>query len=330
MLSAQSSRSFFFVRSAPPWAQLPHPLNTHHPHVANSWQGWSVSELAHSLATTIYSPAPRKPHLQGGCPSRRRFGVALSHLSAIRAASGMPPTPTPTVGRTPLTAEIGGGSPVRHAAFRRSAKSASRVERRRPSDLSEPPPLRIEPPTTSHGFHLSINFTRSPRDRRTINVAFSYKARRLSGTLELRKLLFWLVMLAGLLVPASGLKVTPLGRLAASRGPRTARKVHEGLSALEATSDPLKDEISGFVAREADSLLPDTIDSAASGQLHDGTLAAVVGQLTRFVATGEITLDGLKTVAMRACISAVLHKVAMAALDEGNELAAHIGHCLLG
>jgi len=261
------------------------------------------------------------------------------------------------VGRTPASddavqddAELECSRSVSKARRLRHAETAlgpeGLIQRRSSTDFPDGRPLRkiqSEKPRPCPEWSLSIDFVRTENDRRAIQLDVSYTlprrpTRHVSCTLELRQLLFWFVLLAVVATPVSGLKVTPFGRTMVNQGAhRHMRRVHEGMETISEAlgsapaqvdiSDPLLDEISGMVAKEAQGFLT-MLPGAASDQMGDGTFSAVVGHLTRFVSTGELSMDGLKNTATKACLSALMHKAAMGAIDHGSELAAHVGHCL--
>lgn len=174
-------------------------------------------------------------------------------------------------------------------------------------------------------FGATVEITKSPvTKRRSLEITTIWQSRRATYSIELRKLLFWILFISVMVLPATGLNVNPRARMIVQSGHaplvRNAQQkvatlaapaamqlegLEEGMleeSMLDNTVvNPLVEEISGLMVKE----------SAAVGMIapDDGTLLALISQAAHFVKEGDISLVAFRSVAMRACISAALHKV---------------------
>jgi hypothetical protein len=149
---------------------------------------------------------------------------------------------------------------------------------------------------------------------------------------QVRRLFFWAVLMMLVAVPVSGLKITPLARFIAQSGHApTVREVQTHSATLHyaaQTADTTKaaevHELSEEVVKPT--MRGQTLDDLAScwvqegcdiGALghDDGTAAGLVATLFRFAMDGDISFGSLRSMATRACISAAMHKLTLAAVS---------------
>ena len=180
----------------------------------------------------------------------------------------------------------------------------------------------------SRRYNASISIKRpAPDAPRQVQLTIVWNYRQTVFTASLSRLLFWCVLLLFLLVPASGLKITPTARFLVSHGgDHTVRVVRTLPSASDLSGkelvEPMIDELNHVVMQEAkNGGIPLPLPSDDSGYSNFAT------ELARFVASGEISFGQLRAAAGRACISAAIHKMVGAAL--ASDVATDIATCVM-
>jgi len=136
--------------------------------------------------------------------------------------------------------------------------------------------------------------------------------------LELRRLLFWTVMLVFLTSFTSAYKISPGSRFMKPL-PKLAASLPEAQTAAgpHPLVDTLFDEIQNIAA--------DNIAEATAPDV--GVVANVAQELGRFVSAGEISMDSIRNAAGRACISSLMHKMVGAVI--ASDVASDVVSCVL-
>lgn len=205
-------------------------------------------------------------------------------------------------------------------------------------------------------FGATVAITRSPVNaRHSLEITTQWGRSQTKLTIEFRRLLFWFVVAASVLLPVSGLKVTPQAQMIVRSGqadlfrkparvpalPPSASAFEDHVDSnyagperhlesqlatpLEAKShsaavvDPLLEEISGIVVKEGTQIGfigPD-----------DGSVHGVVSQIAQLFHKGDVSATTLRTTAVRSCISVVMHKTVALAL--ASDFVSDVVACVL-
>ena len=181
---------------------------------------------------------------------------------------------------------------------------------------SEPPSprWRVKRRTKSVDFRLCRRFDATvsierpaPGAPRQVQVTVVWNYQNISFTLQLRKLIFWAVLLL-LLIPAHGLKVSPFSRFLVS---------HTNIRTL-ATDFTEKDSAAVYEP------LFDELNHAVIPSVSDSSFAS---ELARFAVSRDLSMTSLSSAAGRICVSAVLHKMVGAVLD--SDVANEFTSCMM-
>lgn len=221
--------------------------------------------------------------------------------------------------RTDVWSTCDGGSPrssPRPGLYRRTKSAPSSPHAQ---EFGPPPRRRVrshEISALKFGASFAIKQA-APEFPRVLEVTVTWRSKPQIYAFELRRLVFWFVVVAFLLLPASGLKITPVARALASHGgPRATTAVRrlvdksnevKGVAGELLAEAPVLDEISGLIVKES-------TDTGVIGA-DDGTLVGLVGHIARWVHSGELSMQALRSTATRACISALMHKAVGAAMS---------------
>lgn len=140
---------------------------------------------------------------------------------------------------------------------------------------------------------------------------------------EIRRLFFWMCMLF-VLPMLSAFKLPPAGTGRLLRPPdmNTQR-----LAPFAAAPGGAGGHVVDAVVDELQNIATDTI----SANTDFGAVANVAQELARFVSSGELSLDSLRSVAGRACLSAAMHKMVgvVAASVATTEVAENMMACVV-
>jgi len=172
-------------------------------------------------------------------------------------------------------------------------------------------------------YDLGIRLTKAtPDSPRQIEIKVVWDRRIHFYRFDLRKLLFWMVLLVFMTGFTSAYKIGPASRLLRPMQlPKLAATLPEASAGAQGPTHPLVETI-------FDELQNIAVDNIAEVAAPDfGVAANVAQELSRFVMAGEISFDKLLNAAGRACISSVMHKVVGAVV--ASDIASDVVSCVL-